>query len=370
MRVLLGMPDENSRGGPNYCEPPFARGLRAAGVEADEEVYVYGDSSTRAALGQRVARVLEAARRLRRRAAAQSYDVIHLNTSFDKKSVLRDLTALAFLRSSGAPVYLKMHGSVAAFLVTPSKLWKTLQRRVFAQAAAIGVLSEEESENFRRAGCPPEKLFPAKYVVEAQDFRVDKDFRARYGLASETPILLFSARFIQAKGLLDVIQACAQLRDAGHDFALFCLGDGPARDEAEKEVARLQLTERARFFGYIPEAETAAFHANSTIFVFPTYHDEGFPLVLLKSLAAGLPMVTTRLRGAADYFRDPENCLWVEPRNPAQLAEKIAQLLSDNKLRAAMAENNQNLARQFTAAQVAREYLEVYHAISKYGRRK
>jgi glycosyltransferase involved in cell wall biosynthesis len=125
-----------------------------------------------------------------------------------------------------------------------------------------------------------------------------------------------------------------------------------------------------RFFGYIPEAETAAFHANSTMFVFPTYHDEGFPLVLLKSLAAGLPMITTRLRGAADYFRDPENCLWVEPRNPAQLAEKIMQLLSDHNLREAMANNNRVLAQQFTAAQVVREYIEVYRQLSRKTRLK
>jgi glycosyltransferase involved in cell wall biosynthesis len=203
-------------------------------------------------------------------------------------------------------------------------------------------------------------------VVEANDFQPDPAaFHARHGLAPETPVLLFSARFIPAKGLPDVIAACAQVRDAGHDFALFCLGDGPVRGAAEQAVKELQLTERVRFFGYIPEAETAAFHANSTMFVFPTYHDEGFPLVLLKSLAAGLPMITTRLRGAADYFRDPENCLWVEPRNPSQLAEKIIALLSDPRLRETMANNNRMLAQQFTATHVAQEYIEIYRQISQ-----
>lgn len=363
MRVLVGMPDENSRGGPIYCEPPFVRGLRVAGVETDEEIYVYGDNSRPATLQQRVARVLDAARRLRRRAAAQRYDVIHLNTSFDEKSVLRDLTALAFLRTSGVPVYLKMHGSIESFLQTESGHWKMLQRRVFARVGGIGVLSREERENFLRAGCPPEKLFPAKYAVEVQDFRHDPAFRTRHGLAPETPVLLFSARFIPAKGLLDVIQACAHLRNAGRDFALFCLGDGPARHEAEHVVQDLDLNGCVRFFGYIPEDETAAFHANSTIFVFPTYHDEGFPLVLLKSLAAGLPIVTTRIRAAADYLCDPDNCLWVEPRNPPQLAAKIAQLLTDNKLREAMAVHNRRLAQQFTVANVAREYIDVYQTL-------
>ena len=44
MRVLLGMPDRKSLGGPVACEPPFVEGLRRAGVEVAEETYVYGES--------------------------------------------------------------------------------------------------------------------------------------------------------------------------------------------------------------------------------------------------------------------------------------------------------------------------------------
>src|SRR6266436_2870575 len=88
MRILIGMPDKDSLGGPIYCEPPFVEGLRKAGVEVDEEVYVYGESSTPTPFLRRVWRVIEAARRLRRRTRENSYDVIHLNTSIDKKCVM------------------------------------------------------------------------------------------------------------------------------------------------------------------------------------------------------------------------------------------------------------------------------------------
>jgi len=363
MRVLVGMPDKSSWGGPSYCEPPFVAALRAAGVEVDEEVYVYGDKARPTPVWERVRRVLSAAWRLRQRALAKRYDVIHLNTTCDKKSALRDTVTLAFLSSAGAKVYLKMHGSIASFLSNEQLFWRYFKRRLFAQADGIGVLSAEEGANFLRAGCAAEKLFPAKYVVKNEAFVFDPDFAARYGLASDVPILLFSARFIPAKGLLDVIEACSLVRREGYDFALFCLGDGPGRADAERATRELGLTERVRFFGYVIEAETTAFHANSTLFVFPTYHDEGFPLVILKSLAAGLPIITTRIRAAADYLREPENCLWVEPRNPAQLAGKIMQLLTDSKLRAAMAEHNKRLARQFTPTRVAQEYLEVYQSL-------
>ena len=235
-------------------------------------------------------------------------------------------------------------------------------------------LSAEERENFRRAGVEGQKLFVVKNVVSAgadekSALQVQQSanlLRAKLGVdAEETPLLLFIARFIPAKGLTDVLDACAILRDEGRAFRLLCLGDGAARAAAEAQAARLQLAEQVRFFGYVPEAETAEFYAGSTMLVFPTYHYEGFPMVIFKSVAAGLPIITTRIRAAADYLREPDHCLWVEPRNPQMLAEKITQLLDQTEARAAMRRHNLELARQFTARVVAPEYLEIYNQLAK-----
>ena len=78
------------------------------------------------------------------------------------------------------------------------------------------------------------------------------------------------------------------------------------------------------------------------------------------AVAAGLPIITTRIRAAADYLTEPENCLWVEPRNPELLAEKIATLLRSVETRNRMSEANKHLARQFTAEVVTQKYLQVY----------
>lgn len=356
------MPDKDSLGGPVYCEPPFVAALRADGVEVDEEVYVYGVGLTPTPPFERVKRVIDAARRLRRRARENKYDIIHLNTSIDEKCVVRDLVTFAFLPAK-VPVYLKMHGSDAGFLATKNPVWRWAMRRLFARAAGIGVLSSEERENFIRAGCPPEKLSLAKLVVDGDIFRTDPTFRTRHGVGPETPVLLYSARFVETKGLLDVIAAGSELKRWNREFALFCLGDGPVRAEAEWLATMLGIADSVRFFGYIPESETAAFHANSTAFVFPTYHDEGLPIVILKSIAAGLPIITSRIRGAADYMTEPENCLWVEPRNPAALANRIAELLDDHDLQRNMSANNCRLAANFTAESVATEYALLYRAI-------
>ena len=360
MRILVGMPSKDSRGGPIYCEPPFVAALRNAGVEVDEETYVYGSDVS---FIERVRRVVEAARQLRSRVRGGKYDVVHLNTSFDEKCVLRDLFTMMMMRSSGVPVHLKMHGSVAAFHQTKNSFWRYLQRRVFAMAADIGVLSSQEREMFLADGCPSEKLSHAIYSTASEEFKKDAAFRSRHGIAVSTTILLFSARFIPAKGLLDVLEACHELKRAGRDFFLFCLGDGPQRSEAEEKVRKLGMAEHIRFTGYVSETETTRFHANCDIFVFPTYHDEGLPLVLLKSLAAGTPIITTQIRASADILADPNNCLWVKPRSPHDLAAKIAALIDDPPLRQNMSANNRHLAARFMPIAIARHYIDVYSAM-------
>ncbi len=97
--------------------------------------------------------------------------------------------------------------------------------------------------------------------------------------------------------------------------------------------------------------------------LFPTYHIEGFPMVIFNAAANGLPIITTRIRAAADYLREPENCYWVEPKNPEMLAEKIVRLINDTELRSAMALENRALAQQFSADIVTREYVAIYRQL-------
>lgn len=360
LRVLAGMPEQDSPGGPSACEPPFVAELRRLGVHVGEEVYTYAREPRRTGYAGRYARVLATARRLRRRLHAEPFDIVHLNTSFDAKAVLRDAAIVPLIKRPGAKIFLKFHGSDAALLRTKNKLLRAATRTLLSRAEGVGVLSSEERDNFARAGFDGDKLFVVKNVVERSFPARSGSLASRLGAEAGVPVLLFIARFIPAKGLLDVVRACAVLRERGTEFVLACVGDGPARAEAESEVARLGLGSRVRFCGFVPENETGEFYAGSAALVFPTYHYEGFPMTIFYATAAGLPVLTTRIRAAADYLREPDNCLWVEPRDPAMLAERIARLLSEPRTRELMGTNNTRLAEQFTADAVAPEYVEIY----------
>ena len=365
MRILIGMPDPDSRSGPNACEPPFVAALRALGVEVVETTFVYGDNLEPISLAARMDRVTRTAWRLLRILRAGRFDLVHLNTSFDVRTVLRDSFTLTLLRRWTPPVFLKLHGSDASLLTTGRRPLPVLARYVIGRAAGIGVLSSTERAEFIARGVPREKLYVVRNALPNTpvELRSHEEFLAAHDLPANVPLLLFISRLIPTKGLVDVIHACDLLRDRGTRFALCCVGDGPARAEAEDEVVRLRLEDIVRFAGFVPEVQAAEFYRHCDVLVFPTADNEGLPVVLLNALSAGLPIVTTRIRGALDYLVEHETCLWVEPHRPEQLADRLQDLLESESRRAAMGARARETARIFEPATVAREYLDVYERL-------
>jgi len=80
---------------------------------------------------------------------------------------------------------------------------------------------------------------------------------------------------------------------------------------------------------------------------------------LLEAMSAGLPIVTTALRGAVDRLEEGVNALFVPPRRPDLLAEALGRILSDGDLRASMAANNLAKIKEFAPEAVAPQYVAI-----------
>src|SRR5437899_11627956 len=92
MRILVGMPEQGAQGGPAACEPPFIDELRRAGHEVEEVVYAY--ARVNEGLPERVQRVLGTGGALRDRLRRSDVDLVHINTTFDVKALLRDASII------------------------------------------------------------------------------------------------------------------------------------------------------------------------------------------------------------------------------------------------------------------------------------
>lgn len=127
------------------------------------------------------------------------------------------------------------------------------------------------------------------------------DVRGRLGI--DGPMLLFVGRHTDQKGIAYLLYAMRHLRDA--DATLVVGGKGHQTDQLRKFADLLDLGDRVRFVGYIPEAELGDFYAAADVFVSPSLA-EPFGITITEALASGCQVVATEC-GVAEVL--PEGCL-------------------------------------------------------------
>jgi glycosyltransferase involved in cell wall biosynthesis len=363
VKILFGMPAPDSWGGPAACEPPFVAALSSLGVECVTETYVYGDKGKGTNLIGRIVRVIRTAMRLRKLLSSTKFDLIQLNTAFDKFTVLRDAISIFLMGRNRPKIFLKIHGSGAHFINPRSLLYRPLIRYLDRQVTGYGIFTREELDTFLPHGIDTNKFHLVKNVVQIEGQALDDPEKKR---RSGNFGLVFVSRFIETKGLLETLAAVKTIRDRGSDVSIVCVGDGPMKREAEQLVRKLEISDSVRFTGYIPETEVDRELAQADIFVFPTRHNEGFPIAMFKAAISGLPIVTTPVRAAAEYFEDHVNCLFCSPQ-PTDIADKIIELINNGRLRTQMREANLGFQELLSPPNIAREYFMIYQKLARDG---
>jgi glycosyltransferase involved in cell wall biosynthesis len=114
------------------------------------------------------------------------------------------------------------------------------------------------------------------------------------------------------------------------------------------------------FTGYVPPADLPLLYAGAACFVFPSLY-EGFGLPVLEAMAAGTPVVASRVGAIPEVAGDA--ALLVDARRPAELAEALETVLTDPALRARLVARGRVRARSFTWEAVARQTLAAYEAV-------
>lgn len=147
------------------------------------------------------------------------------------------------------------------------------------------------------------------------------------------PLILSVGRLVPKKGMGDLIQACAVLRDRGVSFRCAIVGDGPLRGELQAQIARAGLEESVNLLGAMAHDALIALYEEASVFALSPLVTEdgdrdGIPNVIVEAMAARVPVVTTDVSGIPELVRDGQTGYLVPPRQPEQLAEKIADVLN------------------------------------------
>ncbi len=174
--------------------------------------------------------------------------------------------------------------------------------------------------------------------------------------------LLCVARLIERKGQHHLIAAVRRLIDFGVDVMLDLIGIGDARPSNEALASTLGVADRVRFVGYVPREEIAQHYAAAHIFVLPSYN-EGMSVATLEAMAAGLPVIITRVGGAAELVVEGENGMTFDWADVDGLTERIRCLANDRALLRRMGAASRERAVSFAWDVAAERYRDLFAQI-------
>lgn len=138
--------------------------------------------------------------------------------------------------------------------------------------------------------------------------------------AAGGPRFVFVGRLVPEKGLETLIDAFADLLSQHPDARLRIVGTGPLREALAQQVARNEIAAGVEFAGHREDVEAVL--AEADFGVLPS-HIEGLSNTLLECMAAGLPMLASRVSGSEDLVRDDVNGWLFEPGDRGGLARAL-----------------------------------------------
>jgi glycosyltransferase involved in cell wall biosynthesis len=205
-------------------------------------------------------------------------------------------------------------------------------------------------------GAVPYPRDKTSVVHNAVDLRIieggDIELRARLGIEESKNLLLFVGQLSWQKGLIHLIHALSALSAIEGNVALVVAGGSdlwqtindpidrttPSMSEYEMAVREAADGLPVYFLGTVPTNELKNVYGAADIFICPSEWPEPFGMVNVEAMAAGKPVIASRIGGIPEIVEDGITGLLVEPASPAALACAINRLLADKSLRQKMGE--------------------------------
>lgn len=209
---------------------------------------------------------------------------------------------------------------------------------------------------------PPDKLDVVPNGVDVRDFAVDPEEAAsmRASLTGpRTRMILFAGRLEYEKGVQTLLAALSQVRERVGPTRLFVAGVGTYSEELKREVRRLKLQRHVRFTGFLADRELRLHFGAADVAVVPSIY-EPFGLVAVEAMACGTPVVVGDTGGLREIVADGSG-LSFTPQEPDELADALAQVLTDPDLAEDLVRRGHTRARdRYDWGAVARRTVQVY----------
>ena len=224
-------------------------------------------------------------------------------------------------------------------------------------ACSTAVASHMLAEGFSR-----EQVVVVHNPVETARYKRDDEkrafFRREQGVEEDDLVILGAGRLVDWKGF-DLLARAFSRVQAPRSF-LWIVGSGPEEGKIRKEIERTGA--RAKLFPFAEDIRSHLWAAD--VFAQPSTEPEGFSLMLLEAMSAGLPVIATRIGGTTDILRDGFDGWAIEPGSEAALETALKQVMAvGREALALLGRNSEERSGEFSISALARKTLSLYETV-------
>lgn len=266
-----------------------------------------------------------------------NYDTLHLCTSASY-SLLKDYLLLKMAKNQGVKTVIHFHfGRVPTLFNKNNWEWRLL-KKVSKLSSSVIVIDENSYKTMLLAGFdnvhylpnPLSDTITNQIEMELESESFDREFGK----------ILFVGHVIPTKGIFEMVDACKEIQNIKLNII------GPITSEVKDEIVRRVggLSDWIVFRGALPHETVIKEMLSSQIFVLPSY-TEGFPNVILESMACGCGIVATNVGAIPEMLNIKSNkpCgICVSPQNKEELKVAILSLLNNSHLTMEYGKNAMN----------------------------
>lgn len=226
------------------------------------------------------------------------------------------MATLIFSQRKKIPTIIAPHGSLNQWALNRSRWKKKIALSVYEDnnlrfASCLYATSENEISDFRNFGLKNPIAYIENGIQEKYLYTTGnaERFRKQNDISQHKHILLFLSRISPKKGLIMLVEAINSIRDKFTDWQLIIAGidEFNHKKDVETLVKQLKLEGNIKLIGSLFDQEKADAFAAAELFILPSY-SEGSPMVVLDSLASGVPVITTKASTWSDL--NEYNCGW------------------------------------------------------------
>jgi teichuronic acid biosynthesis glycosyltransferase TuaC len=239
--------------------------------------------------------------------------------------------AVRAARKANIPAFVMSGGSDVLLLsANPSR--RRAIERVLQDADGILTVNEDIQRHMIDAGIPGRKISVVRRGFDATRFFSGSQLeaRARLGLPTDRPILLWVGRVEPVKGLPTLVEALELLRARGIEFHMLLVGTGELKSSLAADTSRRGLSDYVQWLGAVPHDQLGDYYRAADLTVLPSL-SEGVPNVLIESIACGTPFVASAVGGIHE-IASPGIDRLVPAGDQHALAEAIRAQLASPKL--------------------------------------